>query len=172
MCTGRRPPRLGGYRTPNPTEQWVRKTLHQTLDILKDRDPSLAAFCGMAQGTDMIFAEECLSLLIPFTAAIPFDGQEDVWPQPARDRYQSLLSAAAQVVVVDKLKEYAVTNIKAKYILRNKWMLDNADLVLAVWDGSPDGGTANVVKEATKRGMKLVILDPVERTVANGLPNP
>jgi uncharacterized phage-like protein YoqJ len=126
----------------------------------------------MAQGTDMIFAEECLSLLIPFTAVIPFDGQEEVWPQPAQDRYQSLLAHAAQVVVVDELEEYAVQNIKAKYILRNKWMLDNADLVLAVWDGALDGGTANAIKEAKKRGMKLVLIDPIAKTVTNGLPNP
>lgn len=42
---------------------------------------------------------------------------------------------------------------------RNQWMVDRADAVLAVWDGSP-GGTANCVNYARKVGKPITIIDP------------
>jgi len=40
---------------------------------------------------------------------------------------------------------------------RNIWMVDNCDLVLALWDGS-DGGTGNCIKYANKIGKPIVNL--------------
>jgi uncharacterized phage-like protein YoqJ len=167
MVTGHRPPRIGGYHVPNPTEMWVRDTLHRVLESLRGRFPDgLEAISGMALGTDQIFAKVCLHLDIPFTAAIPFRGQERAWPEDSQDSYRRLVRRASRVVVVDETPGYSVDNPKAKFLVRNKWMLDQAGLVIAVWDGS-GGGTNHAVLEAQRRGMRMMVLDPMRRTIRN-----
>lgn len=42
---------------------------------------------------------------------------------------------------------------------RNEWMVDNSDLVIAVWDGTK-GGTANCVRYAVKQGKEITKLEP------------
>ena len=44
-----------------------------------------------------------------------------------------------------------------KMQVRNKWMVDNSDLVLALWNGT-DGGTANCVRYAEKVGKPITNL--------------
>lgn len=164
MVTGHRPLGIGGYQTPNPTEQWVRFTLRDLLEKLKSRRPELSAITGMALGVDMIFAEECHRAGIPYTAAVPSRGQESRWPEESQNRYQSILGRAVEVVYVDEDPKYASNSYGSKLYLRNKWMVDRAELVIAVWDGS-EGGTGNCVKEALKADRKVICLDPQTRKV-------
>jgi uncharacterized phage-like protein YoqJ len=168
MICGHRPPAIGGYKTPNPTEQWVRFTLRGALERLREKlarkGNELTAICGMAIGTDMIGADECRRLGIPYIAAVPFEGQEKRWPERTQTRYRGLVKEAADVVVVDTLEKYAVDNVKAKFILRNRWMLDNSEMVIAVWDGS-GGGTSDAVREAKKRSLLMMVLDPRRRAI-------
>ena len=42
---------------------------------------------------------------------------------------------------------------------RNEYMVDKADTLIAVWNGT-SGGTANCVKYAKKKGVDIVRLDP------------
>lgn len=164
MVTGHRPPGIGGYQTPNPTEQWVRSTLRSILEGLKNRHPDLEGVTGMALGVDTIFAEVCIDLEIPFIAAVPFAGQERRWPEESQVRYNTLLKAAKQVVIVDEIKSYHSDRFGGKMHLRNKWMVDHSKLTIAVWDGS-DGGTAGAVNMARKRNdRKILIADPIQRT--------
>jgi uncharacterized phage-like protein YoqJ len=44
---------------------------------------------------------------------------------------------------------------------RNEWMVDHADAVIAVWDGSPSG-TANCIGYARKKRRPILVIDPVE----------
>src|SRR5690242_6170700 len=55
---------------------------------------------GLAQGFDTMIAEICEFIYIPFIAAIPFKGQEKLWPLPAQEYYIYLLSKAAHVIYV------------------------------------------------------------------------
>jgi len=105
---------------------------------------------GMALGWDQAVAIACLDLGIPFHAAVPFDGQDAVWPHHSRQLYHSLLSKAAEVTVVSP-GPYAAW----KLYRRNEWMIDHSDLVLALWDGSPDGGTAACVRYAQSKGKSV-----------------
>lgn len=41
--------------------------------------------------------------------------------------------------------------------LRNKWMVDKSDIVIAVWDGS-EGGTNNCVQYATENKKRIINL--------------
>jgi precorrin-6x reductase len=42
---------------------------------------------------------------------------------------------------------------------RNMQMIDCADIVIAVWDGST-GGTKNAVDYAEESGLKIIFIDP------------
>lgn len=119
----------------------------------------------MALGTDLIFVEECIQLGIPFIAAVPFKGQESRWPDESQNTYHRLLKRAQRVVYVDEDPMYHGDSYGSKLYMRNKWMVDRASIVIAVWNGS-SGGTANAVKSAIKRDLKVLRLDPMRRTVA------
>jgi uncharacterized phage-like protein YoqJ len=43
--------------------------------------------------------------------------------------------------------------------LRNEFMVNNSDIVIAVWDGT-NGGTANCVKYAQVENKEIIIIDP------------
>lgn len=137
-ATGHRPEKIGGYDFYAPQRAWVRAQIKRALIDLK----TTRGISGMALGVDQDFAYVCIELAIPFTAAIPFVGQEDAWPPHAQEWYEWLLIRAADVVVVSP-GEYTA----AKMQVRNEWMVDNCDVLLAVWDGSK-GGTGNCVNYA------------------------
>lgn len=171
MITGHRPRRLGGYKTPNPTEQWVRAHLRAILERLLARHPSLIALSGMALGTDLIFVEEALKLGIPFVAATPFEGQESRWPASSQKHYQELLAHAQEVVRVDEVDGYKANPIKAQFLSRNRWMVDHSGMTIAVWDGST-GGTGHAVKTTWGQGRSVLCLNPTSRVVSVRSPPP
>lgn len=138
--TGHRPDKLGGYVIPNPTYHKVVTQIHDQLVRLKPTQ----VISGMALGVDQWAAEIALDLDIPLLAAIPFKGQEATWPDDSKKKYHALLSKAAKVVAVCE-PGYAAW----KMFKRNEWMVDNCDLLIAVWDWSP-GGTAGCIKYAQK----------------------
>lgn len=148
--TGSRPNKLGGYKTPNPIFNKVCKGIEKYLIELQPEK----IISGMAQGTDIWAAKIAVKLKIPFIAAIPFIGQESIWPASSQEEYHSLLKLAAKQVIVSK-----GTYSAEKMQVRNQWMVDNSDLLIAVWDGS-SGGTANCVKYAKSKNKTIMVIDP------------
>ena len=108
----------------------------------------------MAQGVDLWAAQICYERKIPFTAAVPFVGQEKVWPEQARKRWEFLLGRAAKVEIVCK-GGYSPEKMQK----RNEWMVDRCDVLLAVWDGT-SGGTGNCVRYAQNQGKRIVRINP------------
>lgn len=142
--TGHRPDKLGGY------EITARRAVgafaaEQLLQLAPDR-----VITGMALGWDQAVAAACIILDIPFVAAVPFEGQERRWPQESRERYHRLLSHADERVVVCDDFVPAVKALQK----RNEWMVDRAEEVIALWDGS-FGGTHNCITYARKKGVPV-----------------
>ena len=150
--TGHRPDKLGNYVPNSEPEMRVRAALVKYLAALYEDCPELHAISGMALGVDQWAADICISLNIPFTAAVPFAGFERRWPWRAQEHYRKLLQNATEVVVVSS-GDYKPFKLQK----RNEWMVDNCDLLVAVWDGS-NGGTANCVRyaQAKERQVKLM----------------
>jgi len=115
-----------------------------------------AAISGMALGVDTYFVQVCLELGIPFTAAIPFVGQESKWLPIQQKLYQYLLARAAKIVYVCE-PGYERWKMQA----RNEWIVDHSDHMIAVFDGSP-GGTANAVLYAHKVNCPITRINPHE----------
>lgn len=156
--TGHRPLRLGGYG--KEAQQKLYNFAHHILrQNLKLCDPSVGyvgdeAIIGMAQGWDMAVASACVTLDIPYTAAVPYPGQELVWPdEDTRNLYRSLLGAAQRVVYVSQSTGgYAAKALQ----LRNQWIVDHSEKLIALWDEDEVGGTWNCVKYARSCGVEVI----------------
>lgn len=142
--TGHRPTRLGGY-----SDAAFNRLVRFAEDRLLGLGPD-SVISGMAQGWDQALAQACVNLGIPFDAAVPFSGQEDRWPGPARARYSRLLGLACSVCVVCE-GGYAPWKMQR----RNEHMVDNCTHLLALCDGSP-GGTSNCLEYAMGKGVAIV----------------
>jgi uncharacterized phage-like protein YoqJ len=147
-ATGHRPDKLGGY---SDAVAWNLRVLARNhMMIVKPRH----VISGMALGWDQAWAEAALDLSIPFIAAVPFPGQQSRWPADSQRRYEKLLEAAAKVVTIaETYSAYAMQK-------RNEWMVDNSDLVVALWDGS-SGGTGNCMAYALRKAKPTVNLWPI-----------
>lgn len=147
--TGHRPEKLGGYG-PSAIQEDVRRRIRAALAHLKPAH----AISGMALGVDQWAAEECDAVGIPWTAAVPFIGQESRWTREAQRHYRDLLGWATRTVIVSP-GGYQ----REKMQIRNRWMVNNCDVLIAVWDGS-DGGTANCYRYAKSVGRRVARIDP------------
>lgn len=149
--TGHRPQNLDSdFTYKSAIWEWIRSELGATFQKVQ---PS-KIYTGMALGVDTVAAEVAIALEIPFVAAIPFPGQEAKWTQEQQDHYRMLLTFAEDVVEVDK-------GPYSPYLLqkRNEYMVDNSDLLVAVWNGWK-GGTRNCVEYALKNQVPVWRLDP------------
>ena len=181
--TGHRPPKLiGGYATilpfdytiekssdgstiyvpcehlgtrPNVSYQWVCDQIHKALEELKPEK----AISGMAQGVDQWAAEICIERNIPFVAAVPFEGHEKKWPKKTQDHYNDLLSQAAEVHIICNGKYR-----REMYQIRDEWMVDHCDKLIAVFDGSKSG-TKNTIDYAKKIGRSIYMIDAKQRPI-------
>ena len=144
--TGHRPNKLGGY-----SKQASRRIYDVAKHYLDTMEPD-GVISGLALGWDMELAEAALDLCIPLTCAIPFAGQESRWPKESQDRWNKIVKHATYTHIVSE-GGYAPWKMQT----RNIWMVDNCDLVLALWDGS-DGGTGNCIKYANKIDKPIVNL--------------
>ena len=138
--TGHRPDKLGGWKIPNPTYIHVCNELKKTFEYYK---PSYV-IVGMAIGVDQWAAEICMGMNIKYIAAIPFDAQDSKWPDHVKAKYQWLLSRADQKYVISP-----GTYEPKKMQIRNEWMVNYCQLLVAVWNGT-EGGTANCVAYAQR----------------------
>ena len=93
-----------------------------------------------------------MALGIPFIAAVAFEGQDRRWPQASRDRFNRLILAAESVEIVNPRNPLHMFDAARALEMRNRWMVDRADRMLALWDGS-FGGTCNCLAYADKKGV-------------------
>ena len=110
--------------------------------------------CGMARGCDQYFAECVLAVKqsgfphVKLTAMIPCPSQASAWTQDERARYETLCECCDAVRVLEA--EYS----DGCMLRRNRTMVDEADLLISVWDGSL-GGTAATVRYAERCGKPI-----------------
>ncbi len=116
-------------------------------------------FSGMALGVEQ-WAAECILRIravrrgLTLTAVIPFEGQADNWTAKQRDRYYDLHPKCDDVIM-----------LKTRYtpaciFERNKFLVDHAGYLIAVYDGYGRGGTAYMVRYARKKGRRIIIIHP------------
>lgn len=147
--TGHRPEDL-------PNFEWVKAAL---IEVLEELHPELL-IQGMAAGVDLMSAEAAYKVGVPYMCARPWAGHT---PRNAdAELYRQVLQNAASVVVVNPSEQYAGPWM---YHNRNEYMVDRADLLIAVWSGKTSGGTAACVRYAKKKNVPILQINPSSRTV-------
>lgn len=155
--TGHRPNKLYGYNIYN--QEWTE--LKEQFKKLLIEHHCTEAITGMALGVDTVFALAVLELKeegrdIKLHCAIPCKNYSCKWVKESVDLYNDILSKADIVKLVSD-EEYKPWLMQK----RNEYMVNLADLVIAVWNGS-DGGTANCVKYAEQRRKRIIRIVPEE----------
>lgn len=159
--TGHRPHKLGSGVGWTPLRRAVVRRMAEEFDRLQ---PS-RVIQGMALGVDRWAGWLAHRRSVPFTAAVPFTGQFMRWSPEQRQAYGQLLELAASEVDTSighscsKCSFHWQDQMRHLFQVRNEWIVDHCDVLLAVWDGS-SGGTANCVAYAEKVGRETVRIDP------------
>jgi len=146
--TGHRPERLGISYSERDRRVLTRFAI-QTLGTYCDLDDTLIT--GMALGWDQACAEAARSLGMRYIAAIPFEGQESTWPEEAQRRYGRLLASADLIVTISTR-----ANISSAFKARNVYMVDRAETIIALYDGTARGGTFHAVTYAKTQGRRVI----------------
>lgn len=145
--TGHRPDKLkGGFKNFDFTN-----LVDFAESILIEIEPKII-ISGMALGWDMALAKASINLHIPVIAAIPFDGQCSNWYQKDKLIYEEILKNCKNQVIVS-----SGGCTSRKFQIRNQYMVDNSDEVLALWDGS-SGGTGNCIRYANSQHKSITNL--------------
>jgi hypothetical protein len=118
---------------------------------------------ALAEGADRLVASEVLDrpgatleVVLPTT---PDEYEGDFVEAESRDEFRLLLHRAKSVTVVP-----AAGSRTANFERAGHAMLDQIDVLLALWDGKPArgrGGTAEIVKRAQKLGLPVVWVSTV-----------
>lgn len=143
--TGHRPDKLGGY-SDAAHERLVTVACSALGDLRGDVSRVIS---GGALGWDQALADAAIRLDLPLTLALPFEGFECKWPKSSQEFLHSLMNPADVVFVCEP--GYAPWKMQE----RNKWMVDNCNTLLALWNGT-DGGTHNCIKYANSVGRQII----------------
>jgi hypothetical protein len=117
---------------------------------------------ALAEGTDRIAAQAALDLGQVLEVVLPFEPAEyeqDFDSKASIDDFRQLLGRASAVITLDGHN----TGRPHAYEAGGFTMLDNCDLLIAVWDGQPGrgrGGTREMLSEAARRTMPVVVIPP------------
>lgn len=134
-------------------------------DILAEQIVKLAQagvtdyYSGMALGSDLWCSRIVLNLrqnnpALNLHCILPCEEQECKWSPSAQEQYRTILSQADEVVYVRR------TYSSDCMLERNRYMVDRAGILLAVYTGAYRSGTGMTVRYANKMGRKTIIIDP------------
>jgi hypothetical protein len=122
----------------------------------------LRMISAIAEGADRLAAYAALDMGLPLEIILPFrppEYERDFTTEAALAEFRGLLERSSSLIVLDGDEE----DRSRGYEAAGKIMLDNCDLLIAVWDGGPGrgrGGTREVLGDAAGRGMPIVIIPP------------
>lgn len=157
--TGHRPQNLPfGFNEEDPRCIRMRRMLARKTEELILQQCATHFISGMAIGVDMICAEIVLELSqkyphITLECAVPCKSQPNKWSDSMKERYCSILERCNKVTII---QEKYTSDCMHK---RNRYMIECADIVIAVWDGKPSG-TGYTVNYAKEKGRKVYVLNP------------
>lgn len=156
--TGHRPNKLGGYDEEVDQIKEIKFQLKKHIDMAI-RMGYTSFITGMAIGVDTWASEAVLDAKkenpeLKLICAIPFKGQEHMWPLPSKKRYWKIVDNADEIHIISE-GDYTVEKMQ----LRNEWMVDHSKVLIAVWNGTKSG-TGNCIKYAKKKKAEIWTIDP------------
>lgn len=171
--TGHRPEKLFGYDYRIEGNRKMLMELKSTIEMYITRRGVNTFISGMALGTDIWSAQTVLALKkkypnIKLVCAIPCANHPSKWKPKDVEVWHKVVEQADYVHMVSE-EEYTAWCMD----VRNRWMVDNANYVIGVWDGTK-GGTYNCLKYAVKRDRTIMHLNPhnLEKNILKSIDEP
>jgi uncharacterized phage-like protein YoqJ len=121
------------------------------VECIKSQNPD-CVLTGMALGWDQAIAQACIQLGVEFQAILPCHGQDSKWPAGSQKRYREMLELASEVHTVF---DGTYTENPKCMLDRNIVLVENADRLLALWNGDQAGGTAHCYRTAVKAELPI-----------------
>ena len=161
--TGHRPHKLPcGYNFLPEQSLWSSDLINFLVDYIMKayhEHGTLRILSGMALGVDQLW---CLAAVqakkrgadLKLVACIPCIGYDQKWPYYSQKTYANILSKCDEQVHVT-----SAWYTPACLQLRNEYMVDHTDELIAVWNSSPSG-TANCVNYAKRKNVPVTIIPP------------
>lgn len=152
--TGHRPEKLPwGTNENSPEGALFKFRLREALEYLIGRG-YVNFLSGAARGFDTIAAEIIISLRevypwIRLTVVLPCADQAARWNVDDRERWENIVHNSDHVETLVPVFD------KGCMFRRNRYLVDNADLVLAAYHKGSTGGTAMTVEYARKQGVMV-----------------
>jgi hypothetical protein len=146
-----------GHRgLPEPTARLVDAALR--AELARRANGGLVGITSLADGADQLFARAVLDAGGALEVIVPAERYRAGLPPECWPEYDALLARAATVMQLGHVESDSEAHMDA-----SEEMLKRADVLFAVWDGQPArgyGGTADVVAEARREGLPVVVLWP------------
>lgn len=146
----------GHRKLPEPTQRLVAAALKAEVGTWPAGD--LVGVSCIADGADSLFAQAVLDAGGSLVVVVPAVTYREALPHSHHATYDALLSRATEVITLDHAESNSEAHMDAS--LR---MIEQADVLVAVWDGKPArgfGGTADVVAAAEKKGLPVSVIWP------------
>jgi hypothetical protein len=129
------------------------------IAIQLERFPAIDGVSSLAEGADQIFAEQVLKAGGALTAVVPSAHYGRSFASTAGSAaYRRLRALAREVIELP----FSAPSEEA-YLAAGQRVIGLAEVLLAVWDGTPSqgvGGTADVVALAGERGLPTTVVWP------------
>ncbi|MBQ8808058.1 MAG: DUF1273 family protein [Clostridia bacterium] len=143
--------------------QKLKETLSDVIDSAIN-DGYTDFYCGMARGIDTYAAEAIIDKMqnnknLRLHAVLPCPDQQLNWPQKDKDRFEKILAKTSTKTIISPL--YTDTCM----LSRNRFMVDNSDRLIAVWNGFFKGGTAYTVRYAKNENKEIHLIRPKDLSV-------
>ena len=157
--TGHRPMRYSfGYDEEH--EKCIRLKSVLTNHIIALADAGVTTFyTGMALGVDQWAATIVLNLKeklcnLRLIAVLSCETQANKWSVDQRERYFNTLAECDDVITLNG------HHTPTCMFERNRYLVDHAEYLLAVYDNGVRGGTAHTVQYAVEKGRKIISIHP------------
>lgn len=111
---------------------------------------------GMAMSIDMICAEIVINMKnkyknVELECVLPCLSQSAKWSKSYKDRYNKILDRADKITIISE-------NYTPQCMMdRNKYMVDNSNMIIAVYNGS-QGGTEKTIRYAKAKNLEILLL--------------
>jgi uncharacterized phage-like protein YoqJ len=157
--TGHRPQKFS-FGFDESAEQCVaiKKVLREQIEVLVTEGVTVF-YSGMALGVDQWAASIVLDIReanpsVRLIAVRPHEGQANDWTEKQRELYFDTLAVCDNEII---LQTHYTPSCMFE---RNRYLVDRADVLLAVYDGGERGGSAYTVKYAKEKQRRVIVIDP------------
>ncbi len=145
----------------------VERDIALSLQYFQETYNDLEAISAIAEGADTLFVEAAKKYKIRLKFMIPFEIEEykkDFKGVDLVNLERNIEENTGRFIEVNKLKTKDKNEKELAYLKTGQKMVDEADIVLAVWDGNPamgKGGTGDIVAYAKSKNKELHIIKGV-----------